>query len=113
MLRFCLFAFLAFGVSWPLNAADASKAPKKQELSVERFFSGTDADRDAMLKMIAPKGYHDVAVVPWFVLMAKKNSRGREVLLLVDPISLQAMEIQNESDEMATAPETVAPKPRD
>ena len=103
MLRFCLFAFLAFGVSLPLNAADASKAPKKQERSVEKFFSGTDADRDAMLKMIAPKGYHDVAVVPWFVLMAK-NSRGREVLLLVDPISLQAMEIQNESDEMATAP---------
>ena len=62
-------------------------------------------------KMIAAKGYHDMAVVPWFVLMAK-NSRGREVLLLVDPISLQAVEIQSDSDEMATGPETIIPKLR-
>ena len=109
MLRFCLFAFLAFGVSLPLNAADARKAPKKQERSVGKLLSGTGTDRDAMLKMITPKGYLGVAVVPWLVLMAK-NSRGREVLLLVDPISMQAMEIQKDSDEMATAPETLIPK---
>jgi hypothetical protein len=44
--------------------------------------------------------------------MIAKNSRGREVLLLVDPVSLQTIEIEHEGDEIATAPETAIPKLR-
>jgi type VI protein secretion system component VasK len=117
MLRFCLVALLALAIpSSPLHAADARKAPKKQERSVEKFLDGTDADRDAMLKdvvkIIEARGYRELAVVPWFVMMAK-NAKGREVLLLVDPVSLMAVEIENEPGETAAVPETVVPGLRD
>jgi hypothetical protein len=115
MLRFCLVPFLALSVATPLLARDVRNAPKKQERSVETFLNGTDAEREAMLndvvKIIVARGYREVSLVPWFVMMAK-NSKGREVLLLVDPISLQTIEIEHEGDEIATAPETAIPKLR-
>jgi hypothetical protein len=117
-----LLLLLALAIpSSPVYAGDARKAQKRQESSVEtkrpersvdKFLNGTDAEREVMLndvmKSIAGKGYREVSLVPWFVMMAK-NSRGREVLLLVDPVSLQAIEIEHEDDEIAAAPETAIP----
>jgi len=109
MLRFGFIVLLALAVPLsPLHAGAARKAPKKQERSIERFVDGTDAERKAMLKntlkTLAALGYRDVLLVPWFVMMAK-NERGREVLLLVDPVSMQTMEIEREDDEVAAASE--------
>jgi hypothetical protein len=116
MLRFCLLASLALAIApTPLHAGDTHKAPKTQERSVERFLNGSDAEREAMVndvvKILATRGYRELSVVPWFVMMAK-NSGGQEVLLLVDPVSLQVIEIQHEGDEIAAAPETAIPKLR-
>lgn len=117
MLRRFFLALLVLAIPASLlhAASDARKAPKRQERSVETFLKGTDADRDAMLKevvkLIAAKGYRELSVVPWFVLMAK-NARGQEVLLLVDPVAMQAFEFQNEGDETAAAPEAVIPRLR-
>lgn len=117
MLRFCLVGLLALAIpSLPLQAREMPKSSKGHERSAEKFLNGTDADRDAMLKdvvkLIAAKGYSDLAVVPWFVMMAK-DARGREMLLVVDPVSLQMIEIQNESDETAAAaPEAAIPNLR-
>lgn len=116
MLRFGLAALLALAIpSSPLHAGDTRKAPKQQQRSIERFLKGTDAEREAMLKevvkIIAARGYRELSVVPWFVMTAK-NAKGREVLLLVDAISLQVIEIEREDEEIAAAPETVIPKLR-
>lgn len=116
MLRVCLVCLLALVIpSSPVHAGDARKASKSHERSVEKFLSGTDASRDAMLKdvvkMIAAKGYRELSVVPWFVMMAK-DAGGWDVLLVVDPVSLQMVEIPSESGETAAAPETAVPKLR-
>jgi hypothetical protein len=51
--------------------------------------------------------------LPWFVMMAK-TKKGTEVLLLVDPVSGMAVEIESgPSDaETASTPETRIPKLR-
>ena len=99
MLRFSLAAALAIAISSsPTYAQPASKSAPKQERTAERFLNGTDADRDAMLKDVAKaisdSGYHDVAMVPWFVMIAK-NRKGDDVMLLIDPVTLTALELDN------------------
>ena len=71
MLRFAL--AVVFACSVPFSGLGAEPA-SKQERSVEKFMHGTDADRDAMLKqvvrLIGENGYRDVAMIPWFVMVA-------------------------------------------
>jgi len=117
MLRITFVALLALLL--PLSstsAGDLNESSKDRERTAEKFFNGTDADRDAILKdvmkIITERGYRDISVVPWFVMMAR-NSRGREVMLLVDPISLQVIEFENEDDETAAAPDALIPRLND
>jgi hypothetical protein len=116
MLRLLLVASLALilPLSSP-SAGDFRKAPKSREQTVEKFLNGTDADRDVLLKdamkMIKERGYREVSVVPWFVMMAR-NSRGREVMLLVDPAAQQIIEFERD-EETVSASETDIPAPRD
>ncbi|WP_068012813.1 hypothetical protein [Rhodoplanes sp. Z2-YC6860] len=113
MLRLLLVASLALILPLSSSSArDLRKAPKSHERTGEKFLNGTDADRDAVLKdvmkMITERGYREVSVVPWFVMMAK-NSRGREVMLLVDPVELQIIEFEHDDDETAAVSETLVP----
>jgi hypothetical protein len=117
MLRLGLIVSLCFIISAKPSEAQPRTMPADSARSVERFLNGTDADRDVMLRetarSIADNGYSDVALVPWFVMMAK-NRKGAEVLLLVDPVSRIAVEIENgpSEAETAAAPETQIPKLR-
>jgi hypothetical protein len=92
-------------------------AASRQERMIERFLNGTDAERDAMLKdvakSIADSGYRDLQVVPWMVMMAK-NAQGVDVMLLVDPVSQIALEIDKGFGERdaAAASETMIPQLR-
>ena len=84
----------------------------RSEGTAERFLNGTDADRDAMLKevirVISEGGYHDVSMVPWFVMIAK-NAKGSDVMLLVDPVTLMMLELER-GDQQSTAAEAAIPK---
>jgi len=103
----------------PIALAQARPAPKtipNSERSSERANAGADAKKETIpkkiLQAIAESGYRDVQVVSWLVMMAK-NPEGREVMLLVEPVSLLAVEIDNGaeiSDAKAKTPETALPK---
>jgi hypothetical protein len=49
---------------------------------------------------IAKNGYRELSVVPWMV-MAAKNAKGQDVILLIDPSTQRAMELQIGSDDQA------------
>jgi hypothetical protein len=124
MLRFAVAVALAFVVpSVSLGAEPVlrqepsldSRQERGQERSVEKFFNGTDADRDAMLKevvrIISEGGYRDVSMVPWFVMVAK-NAKGTEVILLVDPVTLMTLELESGDEPNAAASELTIPQLR-
>jgi hypothetical protein len=119
MLHLGLLAVLSLTVTSSLAYSGPAKntAAPPQERTIEQFLHGTDAERDAMLKDVAKSisdsGYREVQLVPWVVMMAK-NAKGVDVMLLVDPVSHVALEIDNGSGERdaAAASETVIPKLR-
>jgi hypothetical protein len=113
MLRFALaVAALAFAVPSVCRGAEPVST---QERTAEKFLNGTDADRDAMLKevirVISQGGYRDVAMVPWFVMIAK-NPKGSEVMLLVDPVTLMTLELESADEHSAAASESAIPRLR-
>jgi hypothetical protein len=104
MLR-CAVTGLALVLSSAALAGDAGTTAGSDETrKADKFVNGTDADRDAMLQdvvnRITGSGYRDLSVVPFFVL-AGKNPKGEDVLLLVDPVNLTAIELQTQNDEKA------------
>ena len=111
MLRFGLLFSVFFLAPALMSQAEPRRNAPSAERSAERFLNGTDADRDAMLKetakIIANNGYTNIAVVPWFVMMAT-NKKGAEVLLLVDPVKQVAVEIDTEPGKAETA--TASPR---
>ena len=115
MLSLSLAVALALAVSSSLIFAQpTSKSAPKQERTVERFLNGTDADRDAMLKDVAKAisdaGYQEVSMVPWLVMIAK-NRKGTDVMLLIDPVTLMALELDRPGNatEATEASETAIP----
>jgi type VI protein secretion system component VasK len=79
------------------SAGDTQQAALPAQRTIDEFLAGSDAERDAMLqhvvKLVAQRGYRQLSVVPWFVLAAK-NAAGKDVVLLVDPVSLTATELE-------------------
>jgi hypothetical protein len=120
MLRFAIIVALAFivpsvcGGAEPVSRQEPN-VDSRQERSVEKFLNGTDADRDAMLKevvrVISEGGYRDVSMVPWFVMVAK-NTKGTEVMLLVDPVTLMTLELESGDEQNAAASELAVPQLR-
>jgi hypothetical protein len=120
MLRFAVIVALAFVVPSVCRGAEPASrqqpnADSRQERNVEKFLNGTDADRDAMLKevvrVISEGGYRDVSMVPWFVMVAK-NTKGTEVMLLVDPVTLMTLELESGDEQNAAASELTIPQLR-
>jgi hypothetical protein len=112
MLRFAVVVALAFVVP---SVGRGAEPDSKQGRTAERFLNGTDADRDAMLKevitVISKGGYRDVAMIPWFVMVAK-NAKGREVMLLVDPVTSMTLELERADEHRAAASESEIPQLR-
>lgn len=100
MLRFALIAALAVMT----HTANAQNANDPSTQSEQRPAEKLLEDRDAMLKetmdSIAKNGYRDLAVAPWFVIIAK-NDKGKDVVLLVDPVSKISLELEAPTDENA------------
>jgi hypothetical protein len=112
MLRFAVAVALAFVVP---SVCRGAEPVSKHERSAEKFLNGTDADRDAMLnevvKVISEGGYRDVAMIPWFVMIAR-NAKGSEVMLLVDPVTLMTLELERADGQNAAASESTIPQLR-
>src|SRR5215204_383647 len=120
MLRFSLVAALTLAVLSSMTFAEQAQkgdAGQTKDQRLEKFLNGTDTERDAMLrdvaKSIADNGYRDLSVLPWMVMMAT-NSNGMDVLLLVDPVSNVALELDRGPLERdaASASEIRIPKMR-